>query len=238
MRYVISDIHGCYEEYKALLRKIQFSDKDELYILGDVMDRGPEPIKILKDMMSRPNVINILGNHDFMMLMVLQKMAVEITEENVESQLKCDDMELYDMWELDGGKITSKQFCALPKEEREEILEYIKDSSIYEIVQIEEKTYVLVHAGIERFQDGKSLDKYHFTDFICTRADYDRRYFNDPNTYLVTGHTPTMTIRKDGEAFVYEENGHIAIDCGCVFGGRLAAYCLDNGEVFYVESTH
>ena len=55
------------------------------------------------------------------------------------------------------------------------------------------------------------------------------------NTYIITGHTPTTLIREDGEQLVYEENGHIAIDCGCVFGGKLAAYCLDTGEVYYVE---
>ena len=51
MRYIIADIHGCYNEYINLLKKINFSDNDILYILGDVVDRGPEPIKILQDMM-------------------------------------------------------------------------------------------------------------------------------------------------------------------------------------------
>lgn len=42
MRYIISDIHGCYAEYRELLEKICFSDADELYVLGDAMDRGSE----------------------------------------------------------------------------------------------------------------------------------------------------------------------------------------------------
>jgi serine/threonine protein phosphatase 1 len=41
MTYVIADIHGCYEQYKALLEKINFSASDTLYVLGDVIDRGP-----------------------------------------------------------------------------------------------------------------------------------------------------------------------------------------------------
>ncbi len=53
MRYVISDIHGCYEQYRLLLEKIRFSDNDRLYVLGDAVDRGPEPIKVLQDMMRR-----------------------------------------------------------------------------------------------------------------------------------------------------------------------------------------
>ena len=73
MRYIIADIHGCYNEYINLLKKINFSDNDILYILGDVVDRGPEPIKILQDMMKRSNVFLIIGNHEFMMYTITQK---------------------------------------------------------------------------------------------------------------------------------------------------------------------
>ena len=46
------------------------------------MDRGPEPIKVIQDMMMRPNVTYIVGNHDYMMLNTLRRLTVEITEEN------------------------------------------------------------------------------------------------------------------------------------------------------------
>lgn len=65
MIYIISDIHGCYDEYMELLRKINFKDSDELYILGDVVDKGPHPIKVIQDMMMRTNVFPIIGNHDY-----------------------------------------------------------------------------------------------------------------------------------------------------------------------------
>ena len=42
---------------------------------------GPEPIKVLQDMMKRPNVIFILGNHDFVMYSLMKTLAVEITED-------------------------------------------------------------------------------------------------------------------------------------------------------------
>ena len=45
MRYLISDIHGCYDQYRQLLQKINFSSQDELYVLGDAVDRGSDPIK-------------------------------------------------------------------------------------------------------------------------------------------------------------------------------------------------
>lgn len=40
MIYVMSDIHGCYEQFMIMLKKIHFTDTDILYILGDVIDRG------------------------------------------------------------------------------------------------------------------------------------------------------------------------------------------------------
>ena len=51
---------------------------------------------------------------------------------------------------------------------------------------------------------------------------------------LVTGHTPTPNIREDQKPLVYQGNGHLALDCGCVYGGNLAAYCIETQEVVYV----
>ena len=39
--YVLSDIHGNFEIFKRMLDKIQFNSHDQLYILGDICDRGP-----------------------------------------------------------------------------------------------------------------------------------------------------------------------------------------------------
>ena len=43
--YVISDIHGEYGKFMELLDIIHFSDEDILYVLGDVVDRGKNPVK-------------------------------------------------------------------------------------------------------------------------------------------------------------------------------------------------
>ena len=39
--FVIGDIHGELEQLKTLIQKINLNDEDELYVLGDVIDRGP-----------------------------------------------------------------------------------------------------------------------------------------------------------------------------------------------------
>lgn len=235
MIYVVSDIHGCYEEYMELLHKINFSEKDMLYVLGDIVDRGPEPIKVIQDMMKRPNVNFILGNHDYLMLMVMSKLTQEITNESIDGILSDELIMDYYAWMNDGGDVTVQAFKQLSRLEMLEILDYIQDALVYEDIIINGKRFILTHAGIKDFSESKDLDDYHFTDFIFNRMDYSKRYFSDKNTFLVSGHTPTILIREDKELLVYEENGHIAIDCGCVFGGRLAAYCLNDGSITYVE---
>ena len=60
MYYVMSDIHGEYEKYLLMLELIHFSEKDFMFILGDVVDRGQKPVSVLLDMMSRPNVFPIM----------------------------------------------------------------------------------------------------------------------------------------------------------------------------------
>ncbi len=236
MQYVISDIHGCYEEFKELLEKIGFTEEDTLYVLGDMVDKGPAPIPLLMDLMTRPNVIPMLGNHDYAARRVLKKLGTEITEENVRNYLTGEDLLDYAFWARDGGRVTADQFRRLSPEDREAVLDYLDECEIFEDIRAGEKRYILVHAGIHGFEEGKPLEEYHFSDLILYRSDYARRYYRDPDTILVTGHTPTMVIRPDKEAFVYEGNGQIGLDCGCVYGGRLAALCLETGAVTYVES--
>ena len=55
MIYAVSDIHGRYDKYRKLLKRIHFGPDDTLYVLGDVIDRGPDGFKIMLDMAQRPN---------------------------------------------------------------------------------------------------------------------------------------------------------------------------------------
>lgn len=235
MKYIISDIHGCYDEYIALLDKIGFSGDDELYVLGDAMDRGPEPIKVIQDLMGRPNAFYILGNHDDMMLRVMEKLAVDVTEEALRNLTDDVFTSLYH-WLQEGGATTWKKYQQLSREERADVLDYLACAPPFEMVEDREKLYILVHAGIHNFDPEKELDEYAPTDFLWERMDYSRRYFPSSRIFLVTGHTPTVLIREDKHPLVYQGNGHIALDCGCVFGGNLAAYCIDTGKTTYVRS--
>ena len=69
--YVMGDIHGEADRFYAMLEKIHFSEEDILILLGDVIDRGPDGIALLLEIMEMPNVIMLLGNHEYMMLQYL-----------------------------------------------------------------------------------------------------------------------------------------------------------------------
>ena len=232
MIYLMSDLHGCYDKYLQMLEKIKFNSEDTLYMLGDSIDRGDDGIKILLDMMKRPNVVPMLGNHEYMAYSVLKKFNVEITAYNYNSHLDTEAIEMYENWMFNGGITTSQAFAKLDKGTRDSIMEYLGEFELYEELEVNENTFVLVHGGLVEFEEDKDLGEYDIHDIIWGRCDYARQYYKDK--YLVTGHTPTYNIDENYKGKIYRQNNHIAIDCGAVFGGTLGCICLDTLEEFYV----
>ena len=67
--YVIGDVHGCYAELQAVLSLISYNpDEDDLWFLGDLINRGPESLQVLLLVHSLPRARVILGNHDLFLL--------------------------------------------------------------------------------------------------------------------------------------------------------------------------
>lgn len=61
---VIGDIHGCLEEFDELLRVAEFKQwKDDLVLLGDLVDRGPDPVGVVRRAQEL-NARAVLGNHE------------------------------------------------------------------------------------------------------------------------------------------------------------------------------
>lgn len=61
---VIGDIHGCYDEFQALLDKVGLTDDDSIVSLGDCVDRGPETPSVLRFFQEKSNALLIMGNHE------------------------------------------------------------------------------------------------------------------------------------------------------------------------------
>ena len=71
--YVLSDIHGNFEIFKRMLDKIQFNSHDQLYILGDICDRGPCSLDIYFYIQKFDNITLLKGNHEYMMQEALKE---------------------------------------------------------------------------------------------------------------------------------------------------------------------
>ena len=117
-RIAISDIHGCIYSFKALLDKLAFSSTDELYLLGDFIDRGHDSkgvIDLLWELQESGHQIHCLrGNHDQMLLDALSNQEA-----------------LYN-WLRAGGGITLRSFGATFLEEiPQPYIDFIKELPYY-----------------------------------------------------------------------------------------------------------
>lgn len=233
MTYVMSDLHGAFNKYITMLEKIDFGTEDELYVIGDVVDRGEQPMEILFDMMNRANVYPLMGNHEVMALNGLKLLSGDISTDIV-NHLSSEQLEMMSAWIKIGATSTIKGFTALGSDEQTEILEYISGFLPYKKVSAGRNDYLLVHAGIDGFDPDKPLDEYPIDALVWGRIDYEIPYYDD--IYTVSGHTPTQGIQGNPRpGYIFRANNHIAIDCGaCRRDGRLACLCLDTLEEFYV----
>ena len=148
--YVISDIHGQYDMFMELLDKIKLKEKDTLYILGDVVDRGPHPIKTLMKLMEMPNVICMVGNHELMALECLEFLSKEITDMSIE---ELDEKMLDNLvtWQYNGSKSTIDKFRELDSEAKQDVIDFIKEFLIHEEVSVNDNDYLLIHAGLQQY---------------------------------------------------------------------------------------
>lgn len=230
MHYVMSDIHGRYDLFLRMLEQISFSENDTLYLLGDLIDRGPDGIKLLQDVMDWPNVIPFLGNHEDMFYRVIRKIGKSCTE-GEHSELT----ETLFVWtQYNGGDVTWADYRTLPAEQQAAIRAYLETFTVYDELRVGENTFLLAHAGVGAWAPEKDPEVCSLHDFLWAETDYDRVYYKDK--YLITGHTPTGMIDPAFTGRIIRKNNHIALDCGAVFCGTLGCLCLETMEEIYVSS--
>lgn len=225
MIYVLSDIHGNERRFRSILEQIGLQRSYTLYVLGDVIDRHPGGIRILRKLMAMPNAKMILGNHEYMMLRAL----------GMPYDDNGDDGRALEHWYRNGGKVTHDHLKHIRKENRREIMAYLLALPLQVDIAVNGKAYKLVHgAPVEAYDaDPKYRNPIHFA--VWKRLDGEDSHQGDYT--LVFGHTPTKYYQDCCPMEIWNQGRRIGIDCGSGHpegsDGRLACLRLDDGKVFY-----
>ena len=98
--YLIGDVQGCDAALGRLLRKIGFSpSRDTLYLLGDLVNRGPDSLAVLRRLSALGDAAHcLLGNHDLHALAVWQGVRKAGRSDTLEQVLKAPDCEALMDW--------------------------------------------------------------------------------------------------------------------------------------------
>lgn len=231
MIYVTSDLHGYpLEKFKELLGKVNFSDDDFLYVLGDVIDRGDDGVRIIKWLMSQPNVQLILGNHEAMML-ACDFLFEEITESSI-NNLTGEKLGAYMTWMSNGGQATINALSSTRKSEIKYILEFLREAPLYDVVSVNGRDFIFSHSGLGGFNPDKKLREYTVEELLWNRPELTDEYFG--NIITVFGHTPTVYYgdKHAGKALI--SSTWINIDTGSGVGFTPMLLRLDDMKQFYI----
>jgi serine/threonine protein phosphatase 1 len=228
--YAVGDIHGRSDLLAKLLLQIEVDAatrpvaKKRLVFLGDYVDRGPDSrgvVDILLHHLPAGFSAHFLkGNHEALLLAFLA------------------DAERLDLWRINGGEATMASYGVdvgklettdAPGEAWREAfasalplahLDFFRNLEL----QISAADYLFVHAGV---RPGIPLDAQHEADLIWIRGEFLDS--SEPfGKIVVHGHTPERepVVRPN----------RIGIDTGAVYGGRLTALRLQDGERGFLAS--
>ena len=238
MIYVMSDIHGQKRRFDSVMRQIGLRAEDTLYVLGDVIDRNPDGIGILRRIMAMPNANMLLGNHELMMMNALYYPPP--TDEDCPGSYYERKQAL---WYRNGGQVTHDHLKRIKKTVRQEIFEYLDKLPLNVELTVNGRQYLLTHAApVDLYE---SYDwKYKSARDFAVWMRFEKFPVLEGRT-VIFGHTPTHHFQSDDPMAVWDAPGWIGIDCGCMLPetgdprsglrGRLACLRLDDMRVFYSE---
>ena len=211
---IIGDVHGCLPELEKLIRKLGYKKENDSYyhpdnrklvFVGDIVDRGPDSMGVLRLIMklcSQNVALMVLGNHDDRLFRYLKGNKVEVKH---------------------GLETTAEELRSVSEEEKQDIMSFLENIPTYYV--LDDGNLIAVHAGIKESYVGKYTKKirefclYGLTTGeiseigIPVRLDWAKDYKGE--TLIVYGHTPRLAV--------YRQNNTICVDTGCVFMNRLSA---------------
>lgn len=229
---VIGDIHGCFQEFEELTKKLGYSwengipiqNERVLAFVGDLTDRGPESLKVVETVyqlvVHAKKGYYVPGNHCNKLYRFFIGNKVQTTH---------------------GLETTVAEYKALNKKEqnsiRNQFIELYESAPLY--IRLDGGKLVIAHAGIREDYIGREDKKVktfvlygditgkNNPDGTPERRDWAKQYKG--SSWIVYGHTPVKEPRWI--------NNTVNIDTGCVFGGSLTALRYPEMETVSVPSS-
>ena len=224
--YAIGDIHG---NYRGLMQALEAcgidKEKDELIVLGDVVDGYPDVIKVIDELLTFKNLIIIEGNHD--------AWAKEWLEYD----------EAREIWLRQGGANTYKDYQANKPKKAKHLKDYFRKAAAF--YHDTERKHVYVHGGFNWHltleQNGIDVflwDRHMVETAQYWQADYDKIRTAELQLFpgydrIFVGHTDTR-IKYDGR---YEAGTNpaflsnlINLDTGGGWQGKITIMDVDSKE--------
>lgn len=209
--FCCSDLHGQGWAWDAI--KDRLAPSDYLYFLGDAIDRGPDGVRIMQEILNRPNTTYIQGNHEQMML---------------------DGMfgsyDAMSLWTYNGGWTTQKVLANMSEEGTKNLLQEVNALPFYvEYINPDGIKIIMTHSGY-------TFDMSDWYQMVWNRTHYYSDGTISLNTLIVHGHTPTPYLCRaieevTPEGMIWYDNGHkIDVDLGVHFTKKTCLLNLDTLE--------
>ena len=247
--YVFSDVHGHRAPLERALERISPSEDDVFFCLGDMIDRGPDPVGVLRVCRSLPNATTLMGNHEDLMISCFNNVNDSLATMN---------------WGINGGAVTSDGLANISLEEANELVDWVRELPRWAQAVVGGRRYLLVHAGVSldaavpKVWTDESAAEYLSAQDPEDLSWIREEFWGAPRglggadgsgPIVVAGHTPTPYLDRmafevdrgplgpDGLArMVRVGSDRWDIDC-CAAGGygvgQVLVLRLDDGEEFY-----
>ncbi|MCM8536166.1 MAG: metallophosphoesterase [Lentisphaeraceae bacterium] len=215
----IGDIHGCYDEFIALLEKVKYDvNSDRLISLGDLVHKGPKSAQVI-DYMIQNNVDVIMGNHDWRFYQGLKEESEKYDEaEKIISHSSYSKAEILQWFEslpyyIEGHDFIAVHGCLNPAEKK-----FYKTNPKKMMFG---RYYDLNSQTISsKTKDDKN------SDCVPWYKAYPRE--NLKGKFIVFGHWAKK------ESICYKN--FRGLDTGCCYGGKLSALILPEDKIVQISS--
>ena len=206
----VGDIHGCHAEFAEMLSQLELKAGDRLVLLGDLVNRGPDSVKVL-ELARSTGAISLLGNHELRLL--------KFKRTGDRKYMKEHDLETFD-------SLRPQDWAYL-----ESMLLTYEEPAL---------NTVFVHGGFLPNEPWQKQPSEVVTRVqVIDKEGRARKRADAPEApswadlwggppFVVYGHTP--------RAEVYKLKWSIGIDTACVMGGSLTAYILPERRILQVKA--